>query len=429
VRRIVVLVSLLSLIASACSSDGGASATPKVVLGSTLEPATLDITASSQGAIAEILLYNVLEGLVRIDNDGKIQPLLAQSYDVSEDGLTYTFELRQATFHDGSPLRAQDVVFTFNRHRSPKSTHPFKAQFDPVDTVRAVDQDTVRVTLKRFSANWLFNMALGPGVILKKSSIKRLADHPIGTGPFRFERWTRGDSITLVRNDDYWGAEPPLEEVVFKYIPDPNAMNNALLAGDIDIISRVTAPELIEALTADARFKIMEGLTNGEVILTMNNAKGPLKDARVRKAITHAIDRKGLVDAGYGGYGTLIGSHVPPTDPWYVDLADHVPFDVDKAKALLAEAGYADGFNLTLHLPPPSYARRSGEIIVGQLAEIGIKVKVRNVEFPQWLETVFTAGQFTRRASRHRPVRQPRLLLALRQPRGETTARPSRSRA
>lgn len=398
--KVLIIAILSAVLTAACARtpapprEPTVSPEPKVTLGATLEPANLDLTASSQAAIPEVLLYNVLEGLVRIDNEGEIQPLLASSYDVSEDGKVYTFELREANFHDGSPMTANDVVFTFNRHRAPESTHPFKAQFEPIENVEAVDDRTVRVTLKEFSANWLFNMALGAGVILAEATIGQIAENPVGTGPFKFDSWTRGDNIRLVRNQDYWGDRPPLEEVVFKYIPDPSAMNNALLAGDIDIISRVTAPELLDAFKDDARFEVVEGLTNGEVVMAMNNTKGPLSDVRVRRAITHAIDREGLVNAAYGGYGTLIGSHVPPSDPWYVDLTGEVPYDPERARELLAEAGFPNGFTLSLHLPPPSYARRSGEVIASQLGEVGIRVNTENVEFPQWLERVFRGGNF-----------------------------------
>ncbi|MBW3589366.1 MAG: ABC transporter substrate-binding protein [Actinobacteria bacterium] len=398
--KVLIIAMLSAVLTAGCARTPPAprqpavSPEPKVTLGATLEPSSLDLTASSQAAIPEVLLYNVLEGLVRIDNEGQIEPLLASSYDVSEDGKVYTFELREANFHNGTPMTANDVLFTFNRHRAPESTHPFKAQFAPIENVEAVDERTVRVTLKEFSANWLFNMALGAGVILSEQTIGQIAENPVGTGPFKFDSWTRGDNIGLVRNEDYWGTRAPLEEVVFKYIPDPSAMNNALLAGDIDIISRVTAPELLDTLKADPRFEVVEGLTNGEVIMAMNNTKGPLSDVRVRKAITHAIDRPGLIEAAYGGYGALIGSHVPPSDPWYIDLTDEVPYDPERAKDLLAEAGFADGFELSLQLPPPSYARRSGDIIASQLGEVGIRVNIENIEFPQWLERVFRGGNF-----------------------------------
>ena len=398
--KVLIIAILSAVLTAGCARTPPAprqptvSPEPKVTLGATLEPANLDLTASSQAAIPEVLLYNVLEGLVRIDNEGEIQPLLASSYDVSEDGKVYTFELREANFHNGTPMTANDVLFTFNRHRAPESTHPFKAQFAPIENVEAVDERTVRVTLKEFSANWLFNMALGAGVILSEQTIGQIAENPIGTGPFKFDSWTRGDNIRLVRNQDYWGTRPPLEEVVFKYIPDPSAMNNALLAGDIDIISRATAPELLDTLKEDPRFEVLDGLTNGEVVMAMNNTRGPLRDVRVRRAITHAIDREGLIEAAYGGFGTLIGSHVPPSDPWYIDLTDEVPYDPEKAKALLAEAGFADGFELSLQLPPPSYARRSGDIIASQLGEVGIRVNIENIEFPQWLERVFRGGNF-----------------------------------
>lgn len=366
----------------------------ELTIAAPLEPPTLDITADSAAAISEVLLYNVLETLVKLDDNGDLQPLLAESFSKSDDGLTYTFALREATFHDGSPFTAADVVFSFDRARAEDSTHPFKAQFDPVASVTAVDDRTVEVTLSSFSNNWLFNMSQAAGAIYSEANVDGLAENPVGTGPFTLAAWNRGDSIDLARNEDYWGAAPSLEEVTFKYIEDASATNNALLAGDVDVISRVSGPELLEAFEGDDKFTVVEGLTNGETILAMNNGRAPLSDPKVRQAVTHAIDRDALIEATYAGYGTRIGSHVPPTDPWYVDLVDTYPYDPEKAKSLLAEAGIAEGTTIKMTLPPPSYARRGGEFVAGQLAAVGLNVEIENVEFPAWLEGTFRGKDF-----------------------------------
>jgi len=366
----------------------------RIVVGATLEPTTLDITAAAAAAIGEVFLYNVQEGLVKLDDNGHVQPLLAERWDRSADGRAYTFHLREATFHDGSDFTADDVVYSFERVLDEDSTHPFKAQLAKVESVTAVDDRTVEIRLTEFSNDFLFSIAQAVGVILSEESIGQRETSPVGTGPFQFDSRIPGDSITLARYDDHWGRGALLDEVVFKYIDDPNALSNALLDGQVDVISRITAPEGLGQFTQEAGFTVIDGLTNGEIILAMNNARPPLDDVRVRQAITHAIDRQGIVDAAYAGYGELIGSHVPPQDPWYVDLTDAVPYDPARARELLAEAGHADDITLALRLPPPSYARRSGELIASQLGEVGITVTIEPVEFPVWLEEVFNADQY-----------------------------------
>ncbi len=377
------------------ADEGGGAVDDGVVdIGLTLEPPTLDFTANSAAAIPEVVLYNVMETLVEIGADGEILPLLAEDWERSDDGTQYTFHLVEATFHDGTPLTADDVVFSFERAMDPETAHPFATNFEVVESVTAVDDRTVEVTLSRNSNDWLFNMGRSPGIIYSEEHVDSLAEAPIGTGPFRIDQWVRGDRIELVRNDDYWGEAPAAERVAYRYIEDPNALTNAMLSGELDVIARVTAPELMSQFEEDDSFQVLEGLSDGEVIFTLNNAAPPLDDVRVRQAITHAIDRAGVRNTTYAGYGALIGSHVPPQDPWYIDLTDTYPYDPDRARQLLEEAGYGDGLTLTAKLPPPPYARRGGEVIAGQLAEVGITLNLENVEWAQWLEEVFGESNF-----------------------------------
>ena len=390
---------LLAGCQSGSNSTGGKprSAKPRAVVGATLEPApSLDLTKSTAAAIPEVLRDNVLEGLVRLDDGGVIQPQLATRLpDVSTDGLTYTFKVvTGAKFHDGTPFSARDVAYTYNYDRDPANKHAFKQYFAPIASVEATDDSTVKIVLKQPSANWLFYMTQGAGSIFSEKSIAQLAQHPVGTGPFKFDTWNHGDSIRLVRNPDYWGRRPPLDEVVFKYISDPNAMNNALLAGDIDIISRLSGPEQLAAIKGNARYQVIQGETETKVVLGINNKAGPLADRRVRQAISYALDRKAIIDGAQSGYGTPIGTHAAPKDPWYLDLTGQYPHDPARAKALLAQAGFAGGLSLTLKLPPPSYARRGGEIIASELSEAGIKTTIQNLEFPVWLSEVFNGGNF-----------------------------------
>ena len=368
-----------------------ASAAPRddIRVGMVLEPPNLDPTAGAAAAIDEVVYANVFEGLTRIDRDGLVQPALATAWTVSEDGLTYTFELAQGvTFHDGTPFDAEDVVFSLERAMAEDSTNAQKGLFEPIASVEAADPSTVVITLKRPTASLPFNLAWGDAVIVAPESAATNTSAPVGTGPFRFVRWVQGDRVELARNDDYWGEPVALAAATFQFVPDPAAATAAMLAGDLDAFPNFPAPESLAQFEADPRFEVVIGTTEGETILAINNGRPPLDDLRVRRAISHAIDRQAVIDGAMFGYGTPIGSHFAPHHPAYVDLTGRYPYDPDRARELLAEAG-VEGLNLTLKLPPPSYARRGGEIIAAQLADVGIETEIIPIEWAQWLEQVF----------------------------------------
>ncbi len=360
-----------------------------------LEPPHLDPTSAAAGAIDSVLYTNVFEGLTKFTETGAVVPGLAREWAISDDGLTYTFHLVEgATFHDGTDFDAEDVVFSLDRARAEDSTNAQKQLFAGIDSVEAVDPATVKVTLSQPDGNLLFNLAWGDAVIVAPESIDDIKARPVGTGPFRFEDWRQGDSITLVRNDDYWGDAPALTQATFKFISDPTAAFAAMMAQDIDAFAGFPAPENLPQFEADPRFKVLRGSTEGETILAMNNAVAPFDDVRVREAVAHAIDRQAVIDGAMFGLGTPIGTHFAPHNPDYEDLTALSDFDPEKSKALLAEAGLADGFSTTLKLPPPSYARRGGEIIAAQLREVGIETEITNLEWAQWLEQVFNGKDF-----------------------------------
>ncbi|MGH1479744.1 MAG: ABC transporter substrate-binding protein [Geminicoccales bacterium] len=367
----------------------------QISLGMVLEPPHLDPTAGAAAAIDEVVYANVFEGLTRIDQDGVVQPGLAKAWVVSDDGLTYTFELADGvTFHDGSTLDAEDVIFSFERAMAEDSVNAQKALFEPIASVAADGANNVIVTLKRPTGHFLFNLGWGDAVIVAPESAGSNKNLPIGTGPFQLDRWVQGDRIELKRNPNYWGEAVQLEGATFQIVPDPAAAMAAMMAGDLDAFPNFPAPESMSQFEADPRFAVKIGSTEGETILAINNGKAPFDDVKVRQAIAHAIDRNAIVDGAMFGYGTPIGSHFAPHHPAYVDLTGMYPHDPEMAKALLAEAGHADGLSLTLKLPPPSYARRGGEIIAAQLAEVGITAEIIPVEWAQWLEQVFKGKDY-----------------------------------
>jgi peptide/nickel transport system substrate-binding protein len=389
-------IATLSLAAGlALAADQAQAAKDSLVLGMVLEPPHLDPTAGAAAAIDEVVYANLFEGLTRIDRNGAVKPALAESWTVSDDGLVYTFALRSGvTFHDGSALDSADVAFSLTRAMAEDSTNAQKGLFEPIAKVETPEALTVAITLKRPTGNFLFNLGWGDAVVVAPESAADNKSKPVGTGPFVFKRWVKGDRVELERNPAYWGTPAKLSKATIKIIPDPAAATAAVMAGDVDAFANFPAPETMAQFEADPRFEVVIGSTEGETILAMNNARAPLDDIRVRRAIAHAVDRKAVVDGAMFGYGTPNGSHFAPHHPAYLDLTGRYPYDPSKAKALLAEAGHGAGLKLTLKLPPPSYARRGGEIIAAQLAKVGIEAEIIPVEWAQWLEQVFRGTDY-----------------------------------
>ena len=373
----------------------GACVAGSVTIGMQLEPPILDPTASPAAAISEALYGNLFEGLVRFGPDGSVLPALAASWETSEDGLTYTFHLHpDVRFHDGSKFDAATAKFSLDRARASDSVNPQKSRLNMIRSIDAPDANTLRISLSRRSGGLLQSLAFGSLVMVSPESAALNAANPVGTGPFRFAQWRRGDSLTLVRNADYWGKPAQLASARFKFISDPSAAYAALMAGDVDAFDNYPTPESFAQFAADPRFRVFVGQTEMETILSLNNRRTPLNDLRVRRAIAYAIDRRAIIDGAMYGYGTPIGSHFPPRNPAYVDLTGQYTHDVGKAKVLLAQAGYPRGFSVTLKLPPPSYARRSGEIIAAQLAQVGIRASIEDLEWAQWLDQVYARHDF-----------------------------------
>lgn len=373
----------------------GAMAKSDITLAMQLEPPHLDPTSAAAGAIDSVLYSNVFEGLTRFASDGSIIPGLAQSWVISDDGLTYTFKLAEGvTFHDGTTMDAEDVKFSLDRARAEDSANAQKALFASIADVEAVDASTVKITLSAPNGSLLFNLAWGDAVIVAPESIENIKQAPVGTGAFKFANWVQGDNITLEKNADYWGTPAKLDKVTFKFISDPTAAFAAVMAEDVDVFAGYPAPENVPQFEADPRFQVIVGNTEGETILSTNNKMPPFDNVKVREAMAHAIDRQAIIDGAMFGLGTPIGTHFAPHNPDYVDLTADSAYDPEKAKALLAEAGFAEGFTTTLKLPPPSYARRGGEIIAAQLREVGIQTEITNLEWAQWLEEVFKGKDY-----------------------------------
>ena len=393
------LVMLLgfSLALVSCGGSSGAGSGPIVLnVGATTEPTGMDPATDTGAGTPFVLLYNVYETLVRIDEKGESKPLLARSWSVSSDGSAYTFKLEpNATFASGKPVNAAAVIASFERTRDGENTtEVLKKQMSHVKEMRAVDERTVEVSLTGPSRRWLYDITSTAGIIYDLSSEQNLSEQPAGSGPYVFSRHDIGSVVSLARNKRYWGTGPRVDEVNFRYYADANAMVTAMLSGQLDIISNLAVPQSVSQFSDASRFKVLEGTTNGEVVLGFNHSNPALSNLKVRQAINHAIDRRAVLDSVWGGKGTLIGSMVPPTDPWYEDLSNTYPYDPAKAKQLLEEAGYASGLTLRLRVPTLPYGPPIAKLIAAQLRAVGIEVNVEELDFSTWLSQVYTQHDY-----------------------------------
>ncbi|MBB2976269.1 peptide/nickel transport system substrate-binding protein [Microbacterium endophyticum] len=380
----------LALTACSGSPDGGSSSSAaaadpdaSIAVRLVLEPTNLDIRETSGAALDQILIDNVYQGLVSRTPDQEIVPALASDYTISDDGLTYTFTLREGvTFHDGQELTPDDVVWSLTQHRDTE-TWLDSARLSGVTSIAADGQDVV-LTLSEPDSTLLWNLTGRAGIILKQDDSVDYLTAANGTGPFMVASWKQGDSVTLSRYDDYWGDAAKSAEVVFSYIPETQAALSAALAGEVDVLTGFDAT-LTDQVEANGDFTVDVGASTDKGVLAMNSTSGPLSDKRVRQAIRQAIDHDSIVEA-LGAGETLYGP-IPSLDPGYEDLSDVAPYDPDAAKKLLSEAGYED-LDLTLTIPS-FYATTVSQILVSDLNDVGITLTVDSVEFSTWLNDVY----------------------------------------
>jgi peptide/nickel transport system substrate-binding protein len=364
----------------------------KLVVCQPAEPPGLDPTANTAAAIDRVVYANIYEGLIKVNRNGEFVPGLAAAWTVSSDGKVYTFELRKGViFHNGEAFNAAVAKWNLERNAAANTKNAHPEFFRGIAKIEIPNEYTLVATLKDVDALFIAHMAEGDAVMLPMKGYENAASEPVGTGPFKFVTWVRGDRVEMTRNEKYWNpALPYLDRVTFKFIGDASAQIAALKAGDIDVIGYIAAPEQASELAKDKRFKVFAGTTTGEVIMSTNNKRKPFDNKLVRQAMAYAIDRQTVIDLVMFGYGTPIGSHWSPSTPYYEDLTAKFAYNPEKAKALLAEAGYPNGFEATIKLPAIySYSRRAGEVIADMLGQVGIKLKIEVVEWAYWLDRIF----------------------------------------
>jgi peptide/nickel transport system substrate-binding protein len=389
-KLLLVVVALLPL-----ASPAAAPAQNLVVQAAT-EPPGLDLTATPASATAGVVFYNVQEALVKVDRHGKLVPWLAEKWHTS-DNKNYTFFLKRGVrFHNGREMKAADVKFVIDRAMNPETKHPAPANYAAIGDIIVKDDYTITFALKNTNANFLLTMARQGSVIYPREAVEKMKSEPLGTGPFKLGEWVRGDRIVLVKNPDYHvKGLPKLDRVTYRFISDPTAALAALKAGDVDAVTFGLGPEHVPDLQKDPRFQVIVGETTNDVIMSMNNSRKPFTDVRVRRAITYGINKPEVVKGAMFGFGRVLGTNVDPLNPYFVDMSGAMPYDPAKAKKLLAEAGYPNGFETVLKVAPQYYYTvRTGEVLADQLQKVGVKVKIEQIEWGQWLSRVWKDADY-----------------------------------
>jgi peptide/nickel transport system substrate-binding protein len=394
--RVILALTIVWLVTGDAAAQAPAQSPATLVVQAATEPPGLDLTATPASATAGVVLYNVQECLVKVDRHGKVVPWLAERWHTA-DNRNYTFFLKKGVrFHNGRELKASDVKFVIQRAMNPETKHPYPGYYAAIGDIIVKDDYTITFALKSLNANFLLNLARQGSVIYPPEAVDTLKSAPIGTGPYRVGEWVRGDRIVLTKNPEYHvKGLPKLDRVVFRFIADPNAVLAALKAGDVDASLFGLGPEHVTELQKDSRFQVIVGDTTNDVILAMNNGKKPYSDVRVRRAMTYGTNKPEVLKGAMFGMGKVLGTNVDPLNPYFVDLSGAMPYDPATAKKLLAEAGYPNGFDSVLRVSPQYYYTvRSGEIIAAELAKVGVRVKIEQIEWSQWLARVWKEADY-----------------------------------
>ncbi len=356
---------------------------------------------------SENVSQSILETLVTFE-EGKttVAPLLATEWQESEDGLTYTFNLREGVkFQDGTDFNAEAVVYNFERWMNSGDDKfavyssvfgGFKGdETHTLESIKAIDEYTVEFKLKSVLPTFLKSLALTPFSISSPAAIEKFGEeygsNPVGTGPFVFQEWKRNERVVLNKNEDYWlEGYPKLNQVIFRTIPDNSARLNALLSGEVDMIDGVD-PGNIAQVEGDENLQLITRPSLNIGYLGLTVTREPLNNKLVRQALNYAVDKEGMVEAFFGGQASAAKNPIPPAVEGYNDEIEAYPYDPEKAKALLAEAGYSDGFEMELWAMPVARpympdGKKVAELLQANFADIGVTAKIVTYEWATYLE-------------------------------------------
>ena len=375
---------------SAASEQVNAGDTSKLIVGIPQDIDSLD-PHHMTGAGTKEVMFNVFEGLVKPDENGNLNPAVASEYTISEDNKVYTFTLRDGVkFHDGTDVTAEDVKYSLERNAGVDGSEPLISSFSEIESVNIVDDKHVEVVLNKADSELLpqFTVAIIPKANANPET------NPIGTGPYKYVSNAPQESLVVTRFDDYWGEKAFIKDVVFKIEANSDAIVLDLEGGSIDMYARIPSAQVAQL---SDKFEIYEGTMNLVQALYLNNAVKPFDDVRVRQALCYAIDPQEIMDFVSDGAGTEIGSAMYPAFTKYFlpELNDTYNHDPEKAKALLAEAGYPNGFEFTITVPS-NYKQHvdTAQVLVEEFKAIGVTANIQEVEWNTWLSDVYTDKKY-----------------------------------
>ena len=395
---LVLLMTLLGTVLSGCG-DGSAAETQKsradtneLVVGIAQDlDDSLDPHKTVKAGTREVM-FNVFEGLMKPTPNGDLTPAIAESYEVSENRMTYTFHLREGVqFHNGKTVTAEDVVYSIQRCAAATETGIVQVEaFSVIQDIKTPDDKTVAITISEPSNEFISYMttAILPADYDKQDTA------PVGTGPFKFVSRTAQDSVVLEKFDGYWGTPAQLDKVTLKIIENADSLMMSLQSGAIDLCAHLTSTQVAQL---GENFDVAEGTMNLVQALYLNNAEKPFDDVRVRQALCYAVDKQEIIDLAFDGYGSPIGSSMYPAFGKYFDesLTNYYTKDVEKAKSLLADAGYPGGFDMTITVPSNYKPHMdTAEVLVQQLAQIGVNAAIEPIEWESWVSDVYVGRQF-----------------------------------
>ena len=395
-KRLVSIFSvLLTLTIALCGCAGGkAGDSSKIVVGI---PQDLEDSLDPHKAVAagtREVLFNVFEGLLKPDENGELIPAVAEGYTVSDDGLVYTFTLRNGVkFHNGNKVTAEDVKYSIEKSAGMTGEESLISAFSNIKEVNITDKDTVEIVLKENDVDFpAYISSINAAIIPEDNVMSDTA--PIGTGPYKYVSRSPQENIIMTKFDDYWGEAAHIRDVEFKVVASNDAMLLALKGGTVDMCVRVSAAQAGQLTNS---FVINEGSMNLVQALYLNNAVEPFNDVRVRQALCYATDKNEIIDIAFEGKGSPLGSSMFPAFGKYFmpELTDTYTTDISKAKELLAQAGYPDGFEMTITVPS-NYQPHvdTAQVLVEEFKKIGVKASIQQVEWNTWLSDVYTNRKY-----------------------------------
>ncbi len=377
---------------SGSSGTSSAARTDEITVGIAQD---LDESLDPHKAVAagtKEVMFNVFEGLVKPAPSGDLIPAVAEKYDITEDGSVYTFTLREGiTFHNGDAVTAEDVKYSLERVAA--ADEPGVVQVGALSVIESIETPDERTVVLRLSAPSNDLLAYLTAAVIPADYTEQ-DTQPVGTGPFRYVSRAAQDSLVLERYDGYWGTPAGVERVTYRIIENPDSIMMSLSSGAIDVFPHLTS---LQASQLGEDFYVEEGAMNLVQALYLNNAEKPFDSLEVRQAMCYAVDRQAVLDLAFDGYGSLIGSSMYPAFSKYFDdgLTDLYPHDVEKAKSLLAEAGYPDGFQMTITVPSNYDPHvQTAEVIAEQLKEAGIQAEIQLVEWATWVSDIYGGRNF-----------------------------------